>query len=279
MLPNSASDQRSAPALNQFGDADYGWFQQRVEARLGVRLNQYKSDQMRRRLMALAEKNGANSFTAFASVMERNPAMLNEFLDKMTINVTELLRNPDRFAELTSKVLPDLLAQRRGVPLSIWSAGCSYGAEAYTMALLLHELQPAVAHKIKGTDIDLPILTRAERPSFSAADMINLSLARRTAHFLELCGTYQPMAHLKSKVRFGPHDLLGDVYPKSEYDLILCRNVVIYFNDDAKERIYHGFFQALRPGGILFVGGTERLSNHRTIGFELVRPFFYRKPI
>lgn len=279
MLPNSVSDHRSAPTLDQFGDADYGWFQQRVEARLGVRLSQYKPDQMRRRLMSLAQKNGASSFTAFASVMERDPAMLSEFLDKMTINVTELLRNPDRFTELASHVLPGLLAQRKGFPLTVWSAGCSYGAEAYTMALLLHELQPAAAHKIKGTDIDLSVLTRAEHPNFSAADMVNLSPARRTAHFLELDGTYQPKAHLKNKVRFGPHDLLGDGYSKSEYDLILCRNVVIYFNDDAKERIYRGFFQALRPGGILFVGGTERLSDHRSIGFELVCPFFYCKPV
>lgn len=262
----------------KFGDADYGWFQQRVETRLGVRLSQYKPDQMRRRLMSLAQKSGAASFTAFAAIIERDPAQLGEFLDKMTINVTELLRNPERFGELTEKVLPDLLASRKGQPLSLWSAGCSYGAEAYTMALLLHELAPGTGHKVKGTDVDLSVLTRAERPSFNAADMINLTPARRQAHFMELCGTYQPLSHLKNKVRFGPHDLLGDAYPKAEYDLILCRNVVIYFNDDAKERIYRGFYQALRPGGVLFVGGTERLSDHRAIGFELLRPFFYRKP-
>ena len=282
MLANSVSLPSAVPvrpALERFGDADYAWFQQRVETRLGVRLSQYKPDQMRRRLMALAQKNGAESYTAFASIIERDPTQLGEFLDKMTINVTELLRNPDRFGELTSKVLPDLLAQRKGAPLSLWSAGCSYGAEAYTMALLLHELAPGVAHKIKGTDVDLSVLTRAERPSFSAADMINLTPARRQAHFMELCGTYQPLSHLKNKVRFSPHDLLGDAYPKAEYDLILCRNVVIYFNDDAKERIYRGFYQSLRPGGVLFVGGTERLSDHRAIGFELLRPFFYRKPL
>jgi chemotaxis protein methyltransferase CheR len=261
-----------------FGDADYAWFQQRVETRLGVRLSQYKPDQMRRRLMSLAQKSGSESFTGFASAMERDPAQLGEFLDKMTINVTELLRNPERFGELVSLVLPGMLAQRKGTPLSLWSAGCSYGAEAYTLALLLHELQPGVGHKIRGTDIDLSILTRAERPNFSAADMVNVSPARRQAHFVEAGGAYQPLPHLKNLVRFGPHDLLGETYPKAEYDLILCRNVIIYFNDDAKERIYRGFFQALRPGGILFVGGTERLSDHRSIGFELLRPFFYRKP-
>ena len=275
---NSTLEQRPSPGLDRFGDTDYGWFQQRVETRLGVRLSQYKPDQMRRRLMALAQKNGADSFTALAASIERDPAALGEFLDKMTINVTELLRNPDRFGELMSQILPGLLAARKGAPLSVWSAGCSYGAEAYTMALLLHEIQPGVLHKIKGTDIDLSVLARAERPAFSAADMVNLSPARRTAHFLELCGAYQPLTHLKNQVRFGPHDLLGDSYPKAEHDLILCRNVVIYFNDDAKERIYRGFFHALRPGGVLFVGGTERLSDHRAIGFELLRPFFYRKP-
>ncbi len=265
--------------MEKFGDADYLWFQQRVEARVGVRLSQYKPDQMRRRLMSLAQKSGSDSFASFASAIERDPAQLREFLDKMTINVTELLRNPERFHELVSLVLPGLLAQRKGTPLSVWSAGCSYGAEAFTLAFLLHELQPGVGHKIRGTDIDLPVLARAECPCFSAADMVNLSPARRQAHFSEAGGTYQPLPHLRNLVRFGPHDLLGEAYPKAEHDLILCRNVVIYFNDDAKERIFRGFFQALRPGGVLFVGGTERLSNHRSLGFELLRPFFYRKPV
>ncbi len=122
------------------------------------------------------------------------------------------------------------------------------------------------------------MIARAERPCFNAADMLNISPARRQTHFHELDGSFQPKINLRNMTRFGPHDLLGDNYPKSEYDLILCRNVVIYFTDDAKERIYRGFYQALKPGGILFVGGTERLSDHRAIGFDLIRPFFYRKP-
>ena len=266
------------PRSVSFGESDFGWFQQRVEMKTRIRLSEYKSDQMRRRIATLAEKAGCASFTAYAALIERDPVHLADFLDRMTINVTELLRNPNRFAELTDGILPDLLTQRKNQPLSVWSAGCSYGAEACTMALLLHEIAPGKAHKIKGTDLDLTMIARAERPSFSAADMVNISPARRQAHFHELADIYQPKIHLRNFMRFGPHDLLGDVYPKAEYDLILCRNVVIYFTDEAKERIYRGFFQALKPGGILFVGGTERLSDHRAIGFELMRPFFYRKP-
>ena len=266
------------PRSESFGEGDFGWFQQRVEAKTNIRLSEYKSDQMRRRIATLAEKAGCMSFAAYAAVIERDPARLSEFLDRMTINVTELLRNPNRFGELTDDVLPGLLAQRKNLPLSVWSAGCSYGAEAYTMALLLHEIAPGKAHKIQGTDLDLTMIARAERASFNAADMVNISPARRQVHFHELSDCFQPKIHLRNFTRFRPHDLLGDSYPKNEYDLILCRNVVIYFTDEAKERIYRGFFQALKPGGVLFVGGTERLSDHRAIGFELMRPFFYRKP-
>lgn len=269
-----------APALRPapFSEADFAGFQQRVEAKTGILLSQYKSDQMRRRITTLAEKAGCASFDAYSQKMAQDPGALADFLDRMTINVTELLRNPNRFEELATGVLPGLLARRPGTPLSIWSAGCSYGAEAYTLAMLLHEISPATPHRIKGTDLDLAVLTKAERPSFGSLDMVNVAPGRRETHFHEIGGSYQPKSHLRSKVRFGPHDLLAGPYPKGEYDLILCRNVVIYFMDDAKERIYRGFFQALRPGGVLFVGGTERLSDHRSIGFELMRPFFYRKP-
>jgi chemotaxis protein methyltransferase CheR len=261
-----------------FSEADYAGFQQRVERKTGIRLAEYKADQMRRRIASLAEKAGCVSFSDYAVLVERAPARLSEFLDRMTINVTEMLRNPNRFEELRTAVLPDLFARRKGTPLAVWSAGCSYGAEAYTLAMLLHEATPTVPHRIKGTDIDLAILAKADRPSFSPADMVNISPERRQAHFHEICDTYQPKMHLRNRCLFGAHDLLAGPYPRAEYDLILCRNVLIYFKDDAKERIYRGFQAALRPGGVLFVGGTERMTDHRAAGFELIQPFFYRKP-
>jgi chemotaxis protein methyltransferase CheR len=260
-----------------FGEIEFAGFQRRVHTKTGINLAQYKSDQMRRRISTLARRAGCESFGAYAAKMDNEMGELEKFLDCMTINVTELLRNEDHFEDLAKNILPGLIGNRAGSPLSIWSAGCSYGAEPYTLAMLLHEVDPAGQHKIKGTDINLAILARAERPSFCAADMANVSPARREENFHECCGIYQPKLHLKSRVRFGPHDLLADNFPKAEYDLILCRNVVIYFTDEAKEKIYTGFYKALRPGGILFVGGTERLANHRSLGFELIRPFFYRK--
>jgi chemotaxis protein methyltransferase CheR len=261
-----------------FGEADFTWFQRRVESKTRIRFGEYKSDQMRRRIADLAQKSECVSFVSYASLIERDPRKLLEFLDRMTINVTELLRNPNRFEELTELVLPEILARKKGQPLSIWSAGCSYGAEAYTVAMLLQEIDPEGRHRIKGTDIDLNMIAMAKRPCFSVADMANISESRRQLYFEECAGTWLPKESLQNMTSFGPQDLLAGPYPKETYDLVLCRNVVIYFTDKAKERIYRGFFNSLRPGGVLFVGGTERLTNHREIGFDLQRPFFYKKP-
>lgn len=269
-----------APAPLDFGESDFQQFQKKVQARTGLRLADYKADQMRRRVGALAQQGGGNSFRAFFAALERDGALLTTFLDRVTINVTELLRNPERFGELSRCVVPDLSARRNGAALSVWSAGCSYGAEAYTVALLLHEASPTVRHQIRGTDIDPAMLARANAPCFSEADMVNISPARRQAHFHVLpTGGFVPSPELRAKVQFSRHDLLADPYPRAQYDLILCRNVLIYFTDEARERVYRGFHQALRPGGVLFVGGTERLSDHRALGFELVMSFFYRKPV
>jgi chemotaxis protein methyltransferase CheR len=262
-----------------FGDSDYDTFQQLVYTRTGIRLVDYKSEQMRRRVSTMSTKAGCDSFVKYYHAMERDSALLSQFLDNMTINVTELLRNPERFQELSKSMLPKLMAQRKDMPLSVWSAGCSYGAEAYTVAMLLHEVAPQLSHRIKGTDIDLTVLARAGSPSFSEADMINIGKERRDKYFCDPgTGTFLPSMNLRRMVEFSRHDLLADPYPRAAYDLVLCRNVLIYFTDEAKERIYRGFFQSLRPGGILFVGGTERMSDHRAVGFELVMPFFYRKP-
>ena len=244
---------------------------------------------MRRRLQTLAEAHRHSSFTDFFRRIQACSTLRQAFLDTMTINVTEMLRNPERFEELARDLLPPLLAGRGAQPFSVWSAGCSYGAEAYSLALLLHEREPDGAHRICGTDVDEAVLSRAAAACFAAADMAQVSPDRRQAHFADegdstpggagpFVPRFRPLPHLRARVRFRRHDLLRDPYPRAEHHLIVCRNVLIYFTEDAKERIARGFWEALKPGGLLFVGGTERLPDHQALGFELIRPFFYCKP-
>jgi chemotaxis protein methyltransferase CheR len=276
LIPIASVDE-SGPG---FDESEYKAFQGNVEGKTGIRLVDYKPDQMRRRLSMMAMRSGFGSYRDYFRAMDRDPSLLAVFLDKMTINVSELLRNPQRFAELARECLPQLSRNRGGSPLRLWSAGCSYGAEAYTLAMLLYEFNPKANDMIVATDIDEQILRRAREPYFTAADMANISPQRRADHFIALPNDqWTVAAHLKKRVSPTRHDLLADPYPRNEYDLILCRNVVIYFTGEAKDRIYRGFFDALRPGGVLFVGGTERLADHRQIGFEMMMPFFYRKPL
>lgn len=261
-----------------FGTQDYNLFCQRVQTRFRIKLGDYKPEQMSRRIASLAKQVGCPSFIAYFQMIEASPFALDQFLDLMTINVTELFRNPSLFEQLTKHIIASQ-AFKEGSAYSVWSAGSSYGAEAYTMAVILEEIMSGKPYRIKGTDIDLAILAKANSPSFTEADMAGVSRTRREAFFNspDDC-TYLPKLAIRKNVMFTRHDLLADDFPVAQYDLILCRNVVIYFTDEAKERIYNGFYQALKPGGILFVGGTERIATSTKIGYETVEPFVYRKP-
>ncbi len=264
--------------LRTFCDTEYDWFAAKVGTKFNVRLGDYKPEQMKRRLAMLAEKCGAPNFVLYFQLLETDRNRLEQFLNEMTINVTELLRNPALFDTLFNEVISGKFPRKDGGEYKVWSAGCSYGAEAYTLAMLMHEKSQAANFRIKGTDVDLAVLARASNPVFSPEDMHNISPARRSRHFMSPDGTtFLPQNHLKQRIDFSPHDLLSTNYPVGAYDLILCRNVLIYFTDDAKERIYANMCRALKPGGVLFVGGSERLSDHTKAGFRLVRPFFYEK--
>lgn len=260
-----------------FSPADYEQFCQRVQTHLRIRLTDYKVDQMLRRVSQMAKQGGCSSFVEYFAAMQKDSALLKGFLDQMTINVTELMRNKELFADLGKNLLPELVAARNGARLEVWSAGCSYGAEAYTLAMLINELNPVPQYHIKGTDLDFSVLARANGATFNGMDMAGVDPERRKKFFMSIDeNTFMPMPNLRRSIVFEKHDLLADTYPSNTYDLILCRNVVIYFTDDAKARIYEGFYKALRPGGILFVGGTERLGDLGPPGLKLIRPFFYR---
>ena len=257
---------------------DYDRFCGGVKALCRIDLTKYRRPQMERRLRTFARRSGHDDLDQYLTALRRDMAARSAFLDHMTINVSELFRNPERFEELERTHLPGLLRTSAGRGLRVWSAGCSYGAEPYTLAVLLKELAPRAQHEIIATDIDETVLARGREGIFSGQDMSNVSPGRRARWFTERPGgTWQANAELRSAVRFSRLDLLVDPFP-ARADLIVCRNVVIYFNDDAKEGIYSRFFEVLRPGGILFVGSTERVSDTAGAGWTRLQNFFYVRP-
>jgi chemotaxis protein methyltransferase CheR len=255
--------------------ADYEAFKRKVYAKTSLNLDAYKQGQMERRLRSLMERSGARTFQQYYCMLERSDALLCEFMDRVTINVSELFRNPEQFVVLEKKVIPDLLS--RSQSLAVWSAGCSHGQEPFSLAICLAEAAPKAGHKIIATDIDDRSLENARKGVFSPLDCKNIDRRRLAAWFAREEDKLIADRRLRDMIRFGKLDLLKDAFA-ADLDLIVCRNVVIYFTDDAKARLYQRFFDALRPGGYLFVGGTERVSGYLQIGYSNPFPFFYQKP-
>lgn len=254
---------------------DYLWFCEQVLRKTGLDLKQYKRPQMERRLRSMAERAGARNLQDYWRLLEKDSRLFADFIDRITINVSELFRNPEKFEELRQYILPEL--RRLSSSLKVWSAGCSYGAEPYSLAILLEEM-PSVTYQILATDVDETILSKAREGVFSTEDMRNVSPTWRQKYFVQEGNQFRVKPELKRRIHFRKHNLLADPFD-SGFHLIVCRNVVIYFTEEAKDRLYARFFQSLVPGGVLFVGSTERIFNYRELGFEMPLSFFYRKPL
>jgi len=212
----------------------------------------------------------------FLRLLAAQPALCRRYLDYLTINVTDFFRDPEQFEELAAHVLLPLLRTPR--ELNIWCAGCANGAEVYTLSMLLVRLCPEARYRILATDIDEQHLQAAGEGLFQEKDLRNLPEGLRRRYFtLEEGGRYLIDPVLRRAIRFDTQNLLCDPFP-GDFDLILCRNVVIYFTSEAKERLYLRLFEALRPGGYLLLGKTERILTALDLGFLTPRPHLYQRP-
>jgi chemotaxis protein methyltransferase CheR len=250
------------------------YFEKWVLKEFNINLSAYKSNQLHRRINSLMSRVGANSIEEYIELLKKDPAQKQKFLDFITINVSEFFRNPEIFSELRDKLKNELL--KNSTSLKIWSAACSIGAEPYSIAMYLDELSPMGKHKIIATDIDNTILDRARIGEYVASEIKNIKKEYLGKYFTEKGDKYIISPKVKSIVTFKKHDLILESYDK-DFDLIVCRNVVIYFNQDIKDQIYKKFSQSLKKGGLLFVGATESIYNYRDYGFEKASTFIYRK--
>jgi chemotaxis protein methyltransferase CheR len=261
-----------------YNDKEWDLFKEKLRNKSGINLNDYKPAQMQRRIESLGTRNGATGYLDFFDKVDKDPKLYKTFIDFLTINVTEFFRTPEKFEEMEKKVIPDLL--KKSPKLAIWSAGCSTGAEPYSIAIALRDITPNVKHKILATDLDIEMLAKAREGVYSINELKNVSAARLAKYFTKRPDgvTMALDSGLKADIEFKRHNLLEDKFDTG-FDLILCRNVVIYFTEEAKDALYRRFYESLKPGGVLFVGGTEAVLNSRAMGYQQYLPFFYRKPM
>jgi len=253
---------------------DMAYFEQWVMKEFNINLSAYKPNQLHRRILSLMSRVGVKTIEEYITLLKKEPAQKQKFLDFITINVSEFFRNPDIFEDLKDKLKNELL--KNSSSLKIWSAACSIGAEPYSIAMYLDELSPIGRHKIIATDIDNTILEKATKAEYISSEIKNVKKEYLSKYFSLEDDKYIISPKIKSMVTFKKHDLILENYER-DFDLIVCRNVVIYFNQDIKDQIYKKFSQSLKKGGLLFVGATESIYNYRDYGFEKASTFIYRK--
>ncbi len=242
----------------------------------GVDLNCYKTPQVQRRLRTYLIRSGHPNWHRFFQAIQDDQAALDRFKDYLTINVSSFFRDVDKFEYLQNTILPDLM---RGHPrLRVWSAGCSHGHEPYSLAILLAEASGLYRqHHILGTDIDRSALERAQAGGpYTADEVAKVPPPLLERYFKPQGDDYYVVESLRRRVTFRYHNILAQPFEHG-FDLIVCRNVVIYFTTEGKNRLYRKLYAALRPGGVLFVGGTEVVSKAPELGFEPAGISFYRR--
>lgn len=243
----------------------------------GLDLTAYKERQTMRRLSGFLNRHHIADWSELARRIRADKELRQQLTDHLAINVSEFFRNPERFQQLADDVLPKLLQDHS--TLRIWSAGCSIGAEPYSLAILLEEAAPGSLgkHEVLGTDIDREALAAA-RQGLYAEDLVKeVSEQRRRRFFTKTGdGLWQVQDGLRRSVRFAEHNLLRDPYPQRQH-LILCRNVIIYFTEEAKNAIIARFAESLVPGGYLLVGSTETIFRSEQFGLRSVAPFLYQR--
>ncbi|NLI11602.1 CheR family methyltransferase [Pelotomaculum propionicicum] len=255
---------------------EFAVFMERVRGSFELDLGSYKENQLRRRLDNLMAKRRVNlgDYAGFFRLLAADRSAYKEFLDTLTINISEFFRDKHFFDYLEKYVLPALSAG--GKSLKIWSAACANGAEPYSFAIILDEITPGASHYIEGSDIDQNALNAAREGCFSPDQIRNVSGLRLLKYFKRDGDNHYLIDSIKNKVFFRRHDLLLSPYDQG-FDLIACRNVAIYFNRVAQEKLYMNFYRALNSGGVLFIGASEMIFNCRAYGFEKLAPCFYRK--
>ncbi len=255
---------------------DYEYFKKEILKLTQIDLNAYKERQMKRRIDTLIGKNKIVGYDKYLEALKTNKDIFDEFINYITINVSEFYRNPDQWAFMDKEVFPDLI-NKFGKSLKIWSAACSTGDEPYSLVMALSKYVPLNQIKIYATDLDKTVIAKAKVGLYDAKSIAGVPDEFKKKYFTKVGPSFKIADEIKARVEFHEHNLLKDKYP-TDYHFIVCRNVLIYFTDEAKDEVFKKYYQSLKSGGYLFIGSTEQILNYKEIGYERKNSFFYEKP-
>jgi chemotaxis protein methyltransferase CheR len=246
------------------GIGDFTELTRKISADRGFGCASYKEKCLRRRIAVRMRARGVHTYGDYARLLDSDTAEYDRLLDALTINVTKLFRNWEAYEAVAAQVVPALWS-RQTPSIRVWSAGCSSGDEAYSLAILFHRqaattgMLPQLGRVIVvGTDIDRESLAAAERGTFDEADFADTPAELRDRYFSPTA-PFAVAPAVRRMVTFERRDLLSDEPPPGHFDLIVCRNVLIYFDRESQERLFAMFRRTLAPDGFLVLGKVETL--------------------
>lgn len=263
--------------------ADFDRLRQLSRDYSGIQVSDDKFDMFYSRLVKRLRTLGLSSFRSYADYLSAHPDReFTEFINSVTTNLTAFFRENHHFEFLAKQALPQICRQSVGrKTLRAWSAGCSTGEEPYSLAMTLQEHLPTDWRcQILATDLDTQVLRTAADGVYPLEAVASVDERRLRQWFQKGVGRQDRRVRVKAALReaieFRQLNLMRDWPELSGFDLIFCRNVLIYFDRTTKETLAKRYWQALRPGGYLFIGHSESLHQLDT-GFEALGQTVYRK--
>lgn len=264
-------------------DGEYERIRVVVRRRRGVDLAHYRQGYVRRRIRTRMRARRTPDSGEYARILSRDDEEITRLLGAISTKVTSFFRDPGLYTYLDARVIPGLLAAPSGRTVRLWSAGCATGEEAYSLAALVAPLEPPRPEgrvHVLGTDVDPTAIAAARKGQYplSALRRVPAEIQRRCFTVQREDGSCRVRRELRAYTTFRVESLL-DPAPTGAFDLVLCRNVFIYFEASLQERLFVQLARALRPGGYLALGRVERIAGPARASFEPVhvRERVYRR--
>ncbi|MEM0332428.1 MAG: protein-glutamate O-methyltransferase CheR [Archaeoglobaceae archaeon] len=254
-----------------------------VSRRGGADLSGYRESYLKRRIEYRMKSAGVDSVENYLKLLRTSDEEIKNLLDAITINVTEFMRDKTPFESFRKNVLKEIVERKKGSGsniIRIWSAGCSYGEEPYSIAIcVMEELNEDWRVTIYATDVDENCLNFAKNGVYEEKSILNLDPKIVEKYFEKINGKFKVKPILQKCVKFRKHDLIKDPPISRHFDVIFCRNVIIYFNDKQKDKVFADFYDSLSIEGYLIIGKSETIPEKFKSHFDCInlRDKIYKK--
>ncbi len=256
---------------------EFGRVQSLVYQTAGISLGKSKKALVVSRLSRYLKQNNLNHYDDLLDMLPNNNQLLSDVINSISTNVTYFFREQEHFDFLYDTIVPQATSQRT---IKIWSAGCSTGEEPYSIAICVSEalknLHLNIDIKILATDLSTNVIKKAQYGAYKPNAAKSIPMGTKKRYFDEEDGMLRIKKFIREMVTFRFFNLKSDIDLVERFDLIVCRNVMIYFDKVMRDHVLDIFYKALKPEGFLFIGHSESIYNSK-INVKLIKPAIYRK--